>query len=79
MVITSESDASIFKFEALYTTLVTGLLPANLDCFHILVKSLLNDSGYMYFMCQGLPADVSLMMSFYKQKCTYLGVTIWSS
>ena len=63
MVITSENEALIsFKFEALYTTLVAGLLPANLDRFHILVKSLLQDSGY--FMCQGIPPDVSFMMSF---------------
>ena len=63
MVITSENEALIsFRFEALYTTLAAGFLPANLDRFHILAKSLLQDSGY--FMCQGIPPDVSFMMSF---------------
>ena len=63
MVITTENETSLtFKFEVLYKTLVFGHLPADLDRFHDLVKSLLPDSGY--FACEGIPPDVSATMSF---------------
>ncbi len=72
MVITSENETSIsFKFEVLFTTIVSGIIPANLNHFHDLVNSLNPDSGY--FVCQGVPRDVSalLMNCTTKSACTW--------
>ena len=62
-IICSESKTTVtFKFEVLFVAIVTGVLPDDQNHFDKLISSMCPDSGY--FMCQGIPQNMSTMMTF---------------
>ena len=63
MIICSESKTTVtFKFEVLFVAIVTEVLPDDQNRFDELISSMCPDSRY--FMCQGIPHNMSTMMAF---------------
>ena len=63
MIITvSAEDTVSFKFEAMFVIIANGVLPADRDRFHELVRSLCPESGY--FLCEGIPYEMATLMDF---------------
>ena len=71
MIICNESKTTVtFKFEVLFVAIVTGVLQDDQSCFYELISSICPDSRY--FMCQGIPRNMSIMMAFQtKSVCSW--------
>ena len=73
MVINAVDESLVsFKFEVLYTPIVSGYVPADNIRFHQLLKSLLPESGY--FMCQGIPVESSSQMTYKSKSARFWGM-----
>ena len=73
MIINVDNESLVsFKFEVLYIPLFSDCLPSDSTHFHELMKTLLPESGY--FMCQGLPSEVSSQMTFKTLSACFWGI-----